>query len=109
MRYILVHDQNIIKFKDNYSRVVRKFIDLYGSKDLMRCDSLEALNMLLETWKVDKYDKDKRNSDDSLSEDSLLGEEKKIDQSETEIKAKKKHQQLEWEKDLYILEFMKQI
>lgn len=43
MRYVLGNYDSIIKYKDNHSRVVKKFIDIIGQHDLKTILTLQAL------------------------------------------------------------------
>lgn len=57
MRYIIKQGESIIKYKDNHSWVVKKFIDVFGITKLIKCDSLDNLLQILQNYKEEKEEK----------------------------------------------------
>ena len=60
MRYVLGNYESIIKYKDNHSRVVKKFIDVCGQKELKGIGTLQALYDYLIMLKEERVKEEER-------------------------------------------------
>ena len=50
LRYQTSYSDNIIKYKDNHSRIVKRFFDMFSLDILVRIESLQMLKEFLEMW-----------------------------------------------------------
>ena len=60
LRYQTSYHDSIIKYKDNHSRIVKKFLDMFNKDILMRIESIQMLKEFLEMWLQMKQEADKK-------------------------------------------------